>query len=160
MGLGMLPSIGTLMEIILQEDVENLGQIGDVVKVRDGYARNYLLPRRLAIEANRRNLRVLEHQKRLVSAKKERALGQAQTLSAQLATLNVVVTARAGEEDRLFGSVTNLDIEKALKAQGVEVDRKKILLAEPLKQLGTYTVPVQLSGGVRGNVTVQVVRES
>jgi len=148
------------MEIILQEDVENLGQIGDVVKVRDGFARNYLLPRGLALEANRRNLRVLEHQKRLVAAKKERALSQAQTLGAQLATLTVVVTARAGEEDRLFGSVTNLDIEKALKAQGVEVDRKKILLAEPLKQLGTYTVPVQLSGGVRGNVTVQVVRES
>ena len=148
------------MEIILQEDVENLGQIGDVVKVRDGFARNYLLPRGLALEANRRNLRVLEHQKRLVAAKKERTVSQAQTLSAQLAALNVVVTARAGEEDRLFGSVTNLDIEKALQAQGIEVDRKKILLAEPLKQLGTYTVPIQLSGGVRGNVTVQVVRES
>ena len=148
------------MEIILQEDVENLGQIGDVIKVRDGYARNYLLPRSLAIEANRRNLRVLEHQKRLVAAKKERTLSQAQTLSVQLAALNVVVPARAGEEDRLFGSVTNLDIEKALKAQGVEVDRRKILLAEPIKQLGTYTVPIQLSGGVRGNVSVQVVRES
>lgn len=148
------------MEIILQEDVENLGQIGDVVKVRAGFARNYLLPRGLALEANRRNLRVLEHQKRLVAAKKERTVSQAQTLSTQLAALNVVVTARAGEEDRLFGSVTNLDIEKALKAQGIAVDRKKILLAEPLKQLGTYTVPIQLSGGVRGNVTVQVVRES
>ncbi len=148
------------MEIILQEDVENLGQIGDVINVRDGYARNYLLPRSLALEANRRNLRVLEHQKRLVAAKKERALSQAQTLSAQLAALNVVVPARAGEENRLFGSVTNLDIEKALKAQGVEVDRRKILLAEPIKQLGTYTVPIQLSGGVRGNVSVQVVRES
>ena len=148
------------MEIILQEDVENLGQIGDVVKVRDGFARNYLLPRGLALEANRRNLRVLEHQKRLVAAKKERTVSQAQTLSTQLAALNVVVTARAGEEDRLFGSVTNLDIEKALKAQGIEVDRKKILLAEPHKQLGTHTVPIQLSGGVRGNITVQVVRES
>jgi len=156
----VLPQIGTVMEIILQEDVENLGQIGDVIKVRDGYARNYLLPRSLALEANRRNLRVLEHQKRLVAAKKERALSQAQTLSAQLAALNVVVPARAGEENRLFGSVTNLDIEKALKAQGVEVDRRKILLAEPIKQLGTYTVSIQLSGGVRGNVSVQVVRES
>ncbi len=148
------------MEIILQEDVENLGQIGDVIKVRDGYARNYLLPRSLALEANRRNLHVLEHQKRLVAAKKERTLSQAQTLGAQLAALTVVVPARAGEEDRLFGSVTNLDIEKALKAQGVKVDRRKILLAEPIKQLGTYTVSIQLSGGVRGNVSVQVVRES
>jgi large subunit ribosomal protein L9 len=148
------------MEIILQEDVDNLGHIGDVVKVRDGYARNYLLPRGLALEANRRNLRVLEHQKRLVAAKKERVLSQAQTLSTQLAALNVVVPARAGEEDRLFGSITNLDIEKALKAQGVEIDRRKILLSEPIKQLGTHTVPIQLSGGMRGNVTVQVVRES
>ena len=148
------------MEIILQEDVDNLGHIGDVVKVRDGYARNYLLPRGLALEASRRNLRVLEHQKRLTAAKKERVLSQAQTLSTQLAALNVVVPARAGEEDRLFGSVTNLDIEKALKAQGVDIDRRKILLTEPIKQLGTHTVPIQLSGGMRGNVTVQVVRES
>jgi large subunit ribosomal protein L9 len=148
------------MEIILQEDVANLGQIGDVVKVRDGYARNYLLPRNLAVEANRRNLRVLEHQKRLIAAKKERVQREAQSLSQQLSALTVVIQARAGEEDRLFGSVTNLDVEKALKAQGITVDRRKILLEEPIKQLGTYSVPVHLGGGVRSNVTVQVVRES
>jgi large subunit ribosomal protein L9 len=148
------------MEIILQEDVENLGHIGDVIKVRDGYARNYLLPRGLALEASRRNLRVLEHQKRLVAAKKERDQKQAQSLGQQLAALTLVIAARAGEEDRLFGSVTNQDIEKALQTQGVPVERRKILLEEPIKQLGTYTVPVQLSGGVRGSVTVQVVREA
>jgi large subunit ribosomal protein L9 len=148
------------MEIILQEDVENLGQIGDIIKVRDGYARNYLLPRGMAIEANRRNLRILEHQKRLVAAKKEREQKQAQSLSQQIAGLALTISARAGEEDRLFGSVTNQDIERALHAQGVEIDRRKILLEEPIKQLGTYTVPVQLSGGVRGSVTVQVVREA
>jgi large subunit ribosomal protein L9 len=148
------------MEIILQEDVENLGQIGDILKVRDGYARNYLLPRGMAIEANRRNLRILEHQKRLVAAKKEREQKQAQSLGQQLAGLTLEISARAGEEDRLFGSVTNQDIERALLAQGVVIDRRKILLEEPIKQLGTYTVPVQLSGGVRGSVTVQVVREA
>jgi len=148
------------MEIILQEDVLNLGRIGDVVKVRDGYGRNYLLPRGLALEANRRNLRVLEHQKRLVAGKKERDLRQAQTMSQQLSALTVEIQARAGEGDRLFGSVTNMDIEKALKAQGVTVDRRKILLAEPIKQLGTYTIPISLGGDVRGNVTVQVVREA
>ena len=148
------------MEIILQEDVTNLGQIGDVVKVRDGYARNYLLPRGLATEASRRNLRMLEHQKRLVAAKKDREQKQAQSLGQQLAALTLLIPARAGEEDRLFGSVTNLDIEKALQARGVTVERRKILLAEPLKQLGTYTVPIQLGGGARGNVTVQVVREA
>lgn len=148
------------MEIILQEDVTNLGQIGDVVKVRDGYARNYLLPRGLAVEANRRNLHVLEHQKRLVAMKKERAQHKAQTLGMQLAALTVVIQARAGEGERLFGSVTNLDIEKALKAQGMAIDRRKILLEEPLKHLGTYTVPIHLGGDLRGNVTVQVVPEA
>lgn len=148
------------MEIILQEDVPNLGLIGDVVKVRDGYGRNYLLPRSLALEANRRNLRVLEHQKRLVAGKKERDLRQAQAMSQQLSALTVEIQVRAGEGDRLFGSVTNIDIEKALKAQGVTVDRRKILLEEPLKQLGTYAIPINLGGDVRGNIIVQVVREA
>ena len=148
------------MEIILQEDVENLGQIGDIIKVRAGYARNYLLPRGVALEANRRNLRILEHQKRLVAAKKDREQKQAQSLSQQLAGLSLTISARAGEEDRLFGSVTNQDIEKVLHAQGVSIDRRKILLEEPIKQLGTHTVSVQLSGGVRGSITVQVVREA
>jgi len=148
------------MEIILQEDVENLGRIGDIVKVRNGYGRNYLLPRRLAIEANRKNLHVLEHQKRLVAAKKERDQRQAQTLGAQLSALSVVIPARAGEEDRLFGSVTNQDIEKALQAKGFTIDRRKIILEEPLKQLGTYSVPIHLGGDTRSTITVQVVRES
>lgn len=148
------------MEIILQEDVANLGTIGEVVKVRDGYGRNYLIPRGFAIEANRRNLHVLEHQKRLTAAKKEKDRQKAQGMSDQIAALSLTIQARAGEEDRLFGSVTNLDIEKALTAQGVTIDRRKIILAEPIKQLGTYTVPVHLSSEVRGNITVHVVRES
>ena len=148
------------MEIILQEDVANLGVIGEVVKVRDGYGRNYLIPRGLAIEANRRNLRVLEHQKRLTTAKKEKDRQNAQGMSDRIAALSLTIQARAGEEDRLFGSVTNIDIEKALTVQGVTIDRRKIMLAEPIKQLGTYTVPVHLSSDVRGNITVNVVRES
>ena len=148
------------MEIILQEDVENLGAIGEVVKVRDGYGRNYLIPRGLAVEANRRNLRVLEHQKRLTAVKKEKDRQSAQGMSDRIAALSLTIQARAGEEDRLFGSVTNIDIEKALTAQGVMIDRRKIMLAEPIKQLGTYTVPVHLSSDVRGNITVNVVRES
>jgi large subunit ribosomal protein L9 len=148
------------MEIILQEDVANLGVIGEVVKVRDGYGRNYLIPRGLAIEANRRNLRVLEHQKRLTAAKKEKDRQSAQGMSDRIAALSLTIQARAGEEDRLFGSVTNIDIEKALTVQGVTIDRRKIMLAEPIKQLGTYTVPVHLSSDVRGNITVNVVRES
>jgi large subunit ribosomal protein L9 len=148
------------MEIILQEDVANLGNIGEVVKVRDGYGRNYLIPRGLAVEANRRNLHVLEHQKRVTAAKKEKDRHQAQGMSDRITALTLTIQARAGEEDRLFGSVTNIDIEKALTAQGVTIDRRKIILTEPIKQLGTYSVPVHLSSDVRGNITVNVVRES
>ncbi|MGE0823528.1 MAG: 50S ribosomal protein L9 [Candidatus Binatia bacterium] len=148
------------MDIILQEDVQNLGSIGDIVKVRDGYGRNYLIPRGLAIEANRRNLKVLEHQKRMVAAKKERDRQQAVGLSERLSALTVTIPVKAGEEDRLFGSVTNLDLEKALAAQGVTVDRRKIMLDEPIKQLGSYTVPIHLNSEVQGNITVHVVRES
>ncbi len=148
------------MEIILQEDVENLGEIGDIVKVKDGYARNYLLPRGLALTASRRNVRVLEHQKRLVAKKRERAQQNANAVRDRLSSLTLSITARAGEEEKLFGSVTNIDIEKALQAQDVTIDRRKIILAEPIKQLGTYTVPIRLSRDVEASVTIQVRPES
>lgn len=148
------------MEIILQEEVANLGQIGDVVKVRDGYARNYLLPRGLAVQANRRNVRALEHHKRLVAVKKERVQRQAQTLLDQLSALSLTIPAKAGEEGRLFGSVTNIDLEAALKEQGLVLDRRKILLDEPIKQLGSYEVPVNLGGALRANIKLEVTAES
>ena len=147
------------MEIILQEEVANLGQIGDIVKVRDGYARNYLLPRGLAVQANRRNVRVLEHHKRLVAVKKERVQRQAQTLLDQLSALSLTIPAKAGEEGRLFGSVTNIDLEAALKEQGLTLDRRKILLDEPIKQLGSYEVPVNLGGALRANIKLEVTAE-
>ena len=148
------------MEIILQEEVANLGQIGDIVKVRDGYARNYLLPRGLAVQANRRNVRVLEHHKRLVAVKKERVQRQAQTLLDQLSALSLTIPAKAGEEGRLFGSVTNIDLEAALKEQGLTLDRRRILLDEPIKQLGSYEVPVNLGGALRANIKLEVTAES
>ena len=148
------------MEIILQEEVADLGQIGDVVKVRDGYARNYLLPRGLAIQANRRNVRVLEHHKRLVAVKKERVQRQAQTLLDQLSALSLTIPAKAGEEGRLFGSVTNIDLETALKEKGLTLDRRKILLDEPIKQLGSYEIPVNLGGALRANIKLEVTAES
>ncbi len=148
------------MDIILQEDIENLGEIGDIVKVKDGYARNYLLPRGLALTASRRNVRVLEHRKRLAAKKRERAQRNTNAVRDRLSSLTLSITARAGEEEKLFGSVTNIDIEKALQEQGVIIDRRKIILAEPLKQLGTYTVPIRLSRDIEASVTVQVRPES
>jgi large subunit ribosomal protein L9 len=145
------------MEVILKEDIANVGKMGEVVRVRDGYARNYLLPRGLVLVANKKNMKTYEHQKRVVDSQKDRVKSQANTLSEKLAQVSVVIRARAGEEGRLFGSVTNMDIEKALKAQGLDVERRKIHLAEPIKNLGDYEVPVRLTADVQANVKVSVV---
>ena len=147
------------MEVILQEEVANLGQIGDIVRVRDGYARNYLLPRGLAVLADRRNLRVLEHHKRVATAKFERERKASEVTARQLAQLTMVVKARAGEEGRLFGSVTNMDIERLLHDRGFAISRRKVLLEDPIKAIGTYTVVIQITRDVQAAVTVAVEAE-
>lgn len=148
------------MEVILREDVQNLGVVGDVVKVKPGFARNYLLPRGLAVVADHRNIHVLEHQKRLVADKRERDRRQAQTVAQKLSSLRLTITARAGEEGKLFGSVTNIDIEKALADAGFIVERRRIRLEEPIKSIGEHTVPVHLQTGVDAQVTVAVEPET
>ncbi len=148
------------MEVILREDVVDLGSVGDVVKVKPGFARNYLLPRGLAVVADKRNIRVLEHQKRLAADKRERARREAQTLADRVNSLRVVIKARAGEEGKLFGSVTNQDIEKALAEQGHMIERRRIRLEEPIKSIGEHVVPVHLAAGVSAKVTVVVEQEA
>ncbi len=147
------------MEVILREDVPNLGGVGDVVKVKPGFARNFLLPRGLAVVADRRNIRVLEHQKRLVADKRERDRRDAQSLAQKLSSLRLTIKARAGEEGKLFGSVTNLDVERALADHGFAVERRRIRLEEPIKVLGEHVVPIHLGVGVDANVTVVVEAE-
>jgi large subunit ribosomal protein L9 len=147
------------MEVILREDVQNLGTVGDVVKVKPGFARNYLLPRGLAVVADHRNVRVLEHQKRVVADKREHDRRRAQTAAQTLSSTRVTIKARAGEEGKLFGSVTNLDIEKALADQGVTVERRRIRLPEPIKAIGEHVVTVHLGVGVDAQVTVVVEAE-
>ena len=144
------------MEVILREDVPHLGTIDDIVKVRPGYARNYLLPRGLATVADKRNVRALEHERRLVEEKRRRAVNAAQAMSQKLAAARVVIAARAGEEGKLFGSVTNIDIERALGEQGFTVERRRIRLDEPIKTLGDHRVMVTLTAGVSCEVTVTV----
>jgi large subunit ribosomal protein L9 len=144
------------MEVILREDVPHLGTIGDIVKVRAGYARNYLLPRGLATVADKRNLRALEHERRVVEDKRRRALSAAETLSQKLAAARLVFTARAGEEGKLFGSVTNIDVERALADQDLTVERRRIRLEEPIKTLGEHKVAVTLTAGVICELTVTV----
>ena len=148
------------MQLILNEDVPNLGGPGDVVKVRSGYARNYLLPRKLAVEANPKNLRAFEHQKGLAMLKREALKNKARGLKERLDALSLTVSARAGEEGKLFGSVTNIDVERALRARGIEIDRRKILLIEPIKQLGDYTIQVRLEAEVEAGLKLSVTAEA
>jgi large subunit ribosomal protein L9 len=147
------------LQVILNEDVANLGRPGDVVKVRAGYARNYLLPRKLAVEANPKNLRAFEHHKRQAMVKREAKKAQAVHLKDRIEALVLRISARAGEEGKLFGSVTNIDIERALREQGVDVERRKIMLAEPIKQLGEVIVTVRLEPEVEANLKLTVVAE-
>jgi large subunit ribosomal protein L9 len=147
------------MQIILREDITNLGRPGDVVKVRDGYARNFLLPRNLAIEANPKNIRAFEHQKRLALMRREAKKGEALKLKERLEALRINITARAGEEGKLFGSVTNIDVERALREQGFDIERRKVILPEPIKQLGDYTVAVKLDPEVDASLKISVNAE-
>ncbi len=147
------------VQVILSEDVPNLGHTGDVVKVRAGYARNYLLPRHLAVEANQKNLREFEHTKRTAMLKRERQKNQAMTLKEKVEALIIVIKARAGEEGKLFGSVTNIDVERALREKGFDIERRKIHLPEPLKQLGDFSIPIRLEAEVEANLKLQVAAE-
>ena len=147
------------VEVILRDDVAHLGKIGDVVRVKPGYARNFLLPRGLAVEANRKNLRVLEHQKRVIGVKAEREQKTAEAAASRLNGLRLTLRAKAGEEGRLFGSVTNLDVERLLAEQGFTVDRRRIALEEPIKQLGTFPIAVQVGRGIRATLELTVEAE-
>lgn len=147
------------MEVVLKEDIENLGHMGDVVKVKDGYARNYLLPRGLVVLANNKNLKALEHEQRMIGQRRERLTKEAQGISDKLAAVSLEFTAKVGEEGRLFGSVTTMDIEKALKEQGFEVERRRIVLDAPIKNVGDYDVPIRLRPEVMPTIKVKVVSE-
>lgn len=144
------------MKVILQENMENLGHIGDVVKVAPGYARNYLLPKGLAMVANEKNTKALEHAKRQLEYKKNKMLELAKGVVAKIEGIVLNLSHAAGEEGKLFGSVTNMELAEQLKAQGIEIDRKKIVLAEPIKQLGEYSVLVKVQPDVTANLKVIV----
>jgi large subunit ribosomal protein L9 len=144
------------MQVILREEVSNLGTIGDVVKVKPGYARNYLLPRGLAIEASGRNLKEVEHQKRVVADKRLREQKTAGAVADKLAAVTLSFTLRAGEEGKLFGSVTNQDIHRALEERGFTIERRRILLDDPIKALGEHKVPLNVGPDTRAVITVTV----
>jgi large subunit ribosomal protein L9 len=144
------------MQVILREEVANLGTIGDVVKVKPGYARNYLLPRGLAIEASSRNLKELEHQKRVVADKRLREQKSAAAVAEKLSMVTLAFSLRAGEDGKLFGSVTNQDIHRGLEERGFAIERRRILLDEPLKTLGEHKVALHVGPDTRATITVTI----
>ncbi|TNF47076.1 50S ribosomal protein L9 [bacterium] len=148
------------MKVILLEDVANLGNIGDTVEVKNGYARNYLIPRNLAVVASSRNLKAHQHQLQAIERKVAKVVSDAQTLGEKLSGVSITLTRKAGETGRLFGSVTNMDIADALAKDGITIDRKYVLLEDPIKELGHFEVPVKLPHEVSATINVTVIGET
>jgi large subunit ribosomal protein L9 len=148
------------MKVILQKDMKNLGKIGDLVKVRDGYGRNYLLPQGFAVLADEKNQQILAHQKRIAQKLAARQLAAAQAVADQLAMNKLEFKRECGEDDRLFGSVTSIDIVEALSEKGLNVDRRKLKMDGPLKSLGRFDIAVDLGSGIDGTISVFVSRSN
>jgi large subunit ribosomal protein L9 len=147
------------MQVILREDIDKLGSIGDLVKVADGYARNYLVPRKKAIEATPDNLNAMNHAKKMVSDRIRKIKKDATAEADQLRGLSVIIKAKTGEEGKLFGSVTSMDIAEAVKEKGMTIDKRKIVLEEPIKRLGDYTVSVKMHADILADIKVSVIAE-
>ncbi|HET9266121.1 MAG TPA: 50S ribosomal protein L9 [Vicinamibacterales bacterium] len=147
------------MEVILREHVDNLGRRGDVVKVAEGYARNYLLPRKLALAVTEANKRQIERERKIADAREAEEKSHAEAFAGRLAQVEVEIGRRVGENDTLYGSVTSADIAHALHAKGFEVEKRRIHLPEPLKALGETMVPVRIHREVTAQVRVRVVQE-
>ena len=147
------------MEVILREHVDNLGKRGEIVKVADGYARNYLLPRKLALPATDGNRKHVERERKIMESREAEEKGQADALAARLTAIDITIARRVGETDQLYGSVTSADIVEVLKAKGFEVDKRKLILPEPIKAIGDHTVPLKLHREVTVPLTVHVVKE-
>ena len=147
------------MQIILQEDVEKLGTRGEVVEVKAGYARNFLLPRKLALEASPGNMKRLEKMRAVFAKKEAVEKGDAQKLAELISAVSLEITRKSGENDQLFGSVTSADIAEALAAQGFTIDKRKITLVEPIKAIGDYEIPLKLQREVTATVKLAVKKE-
>lgn len=147
------------MQVILLADVSNLGVMGDLVEVKPGFARNYLIPHKKALLADPSNVRQIEHQRRIVAVHKSKLKELAQANAARLANTSVTIARKVGEQEKLYGSVTTLDIERALIEEGIQLDRRQIQLDEPIKALGVYHLPVKLDSELSAELKVWVVAE-
>jgi large subunit ribosomal protein L9 len=147
------------MEVILREHVDHLGKRGEIVKVSDGYARNYLLPRKLALPATEGNKKHVERERKIMETREAEDKSQAEAIAARLSTIDITIARRVGETEQLYGSVTAADIAEFLKAKGFDVDRRKLILPEPIKMIGEHDVPLKLHREVTTLLKVKVVKE-
>ena len=147
------------MEVILRQHVDNLGERGQIVKVADGFARNYLLPRKLALPATEGNKRHVERERKIVEAREAEEKGQAEAIATRLAAVDISIARRVGETDQLYGSVTASDIADYLKSKGFEIDRRRLVLPDPIKTIGEHKVPLKLHRNVTVPLVVKVVKE-
>ena len=147
------------MKVILQKDIQGLGDAGDIKDVSNGYARNYLLPKKLVILANEVSKKAVAHQARLIKRKKEKRRNKIESLSETLSSIEITINVNVGEEGKLFGSVTSMDIARKLKELGYEIDKRKIQLDEPIKHIGKYDVPIKLDEGFTSIIIVTVDKE-
>lgn len=147
------------MEVILREHVDNLGRRGEIVKVADGYARNFLLPRKLALPATAGNKKHVERERKIMESREAEEKGQAEAIAARLSAVEIAIARRVGDTDQLYGSVTASDIADYLSAKGFDIDRRKLILPEPIKAIGEHTVPLKLHREVTVPLAVKVVKE-
>jgi large subunit ribosomal protein L9 len=147
------------MQVILRERMDNLGDAGEIVEVKPGYARNYLIPKGFAYEASQANVRRIERERTQATQRAEEQLSGARTRAGTIEGISLTFKARAGQEGRLFGSITSADIADKLAEQGVEIDRRQIELDEPIKALGVFSVPIRLHAEVRPEIKVWVIKE-
>ncbi len=147
------------MKVILKENIESLGKVGDLIKVADGYARNYLIPKGMAVEASGKNVRMLEHEKLVVSRQAEKERKKAEAMIEKVAAVNCTIARKLGSQEKMFGSITAKDIAEALKGCGIEVDRKSVVLDEPIKALGDYPVKIKLHPGIAAEFQLHVVED-
>ncbi len=148
------------MKVILKEDVQNLGSMGETVNVAEGYGRNFLLPKKLAIPATNSNVKMVEHEKKIIGKKKEKIAAQYSEIKSNLEKIEIVIPAKVGENEKIFGSITSMDIENKLKEAGFNIDRKAINLENPIKELGIQTVKIKLSKDITAEIKVSVVPET
>lgn len=147
------------MKVILQETMDGVGHLGDLLDVRDGFARNFLLPRKKAVLADSRSIKAFEHVKRVAAEKAKKEKLEIEAHAKKVSAVIVTIEAQVGKDDKMFGSVTSKDLAEALAAQGFTIDRRKIQLAQPIKEVGTVTVPIKMPREVTATITVRVVKK-